>query len=505
MKSRYKRMLAYALCLGSFSMTGCAPAASAGSKIRIDPADADNRIFEGWGTSLCWWANRVGYSDTLAQQSADLFFSPNGLGMNIMRYNIGGGDDPTHTHITRTDSAIPGWLVWDKAQQRYVYDYDADQRQINVMQRAVKAAGDEAIVEVFSNSPPYFMTVSGCSSGSANAMDNNLREDCYDDFAQYLVHVTDYIQHELGIRVASLSPMNEPDTDYWHANSWKQEGCHLDAGAVQSAVIEATAKELAGSRSTNVIIAASDETSPEKQLAEYHAYTPEALAAIGRINTHSYIEQGLEELGALAREKDFAFWMSEVDGGDVAGKNAGEMGAALWLGRKIISDMNKLMPTAWVTWQVIDNHISKDGFAGNKDSGMVDLNGGYWGFAVADHDRQDVVLTQKYYGMGQFSRYIRPGSRIVRCSDSVIAAYDEAQGTLSVVAVNEDADEQALTLDLSAFGKVGAQAKVIRTSGSMKDGEHWAELAPIAVKDGVLVAALKGHSITTFVIEGIAK
>ena len=23
--------------------------------------------FEGWGTSLCWFANRIGYSDTLAQ------------------------------------------------------------------------------------------------------------------------------------------------------------------------------------------------------------------------------------------------------------------------------------------------------------------------------------------------------------------------------------------------------------------------------------------------------
>ena len=79
-------------------------------KVVINPkntAATNGAVFEGWGTSLCWWANRLGYSDSLAQQSADLFFSMDGLGFNIMRYNIGGGDDPAHTHITRTDSILP--------------------------------------------------------------------------------------------------------------------------------------------------------------------------------------------------------------------------------------------------------------------------------------------------------------------------------------------------------------------------------------------------------------
>ena len=66
-------------------------------------------VFEGWGSSLCWWANRVGYSDVLAQKAAELFYGKDGLGLNIMRYNIGGGDDPTHTHITRTDSEVPSF------------------------------------------------------------------------------------------------------------------------------------------------------------------------------------------------------------------------------------------------------------------------------------------------------------------------------------------------------------------------------------------------------------
>ena len=48
--------------------------------------------FEGWGTSLCWWANRIGYSEKLTSEAARLFFSDEGLDMNIGRYNVGGGD-----------------------------------------------------------------------------------------------------------------------------------------------------------------------------------------------------------------------------------------------------------------------------------------------------------------------------------------------------------------------------------------------------------------------------
>lgn len=472
-------------------------------KITIRPSDADSRVFEGWGTSLCWWANRLGYSDVLAQKSADLFFGDDGLRLNIMRYNIGGGDDPSHNHITRTDSEVPGWLKWDEELGRFVYDYTADHNQLNVLDRAVKASGKDALVEVFSNSPPYFMTVSGCSSGAVNPADNNLRKECYQEFADYLVHVTDYIQHELGIPVTSLSPMNEPDTDYWRAMSDKQEGCHCDPGDVQSGIIEAVADALQTSRSTNVIIAASDETSPIKQVKEYYAYSAKAKMAIGRINTHSYIEEGRKALGKLARQQNFPLWMSEVDGSGTAGDNAGEMGSALWLGQKIIADLNELMPTAWVTWQVVDNHISKDGYNGNRDYGMVNVNHGFWGVAVADHDREGIILTQKYYGMGQFTRFIRPGSRLIPCTDDTIAAYDPEKKQLVIVCVNASGREKELKADLSGFTLQNAEARGFRTSGSMEDGEHWAYIGTIGVTEKGFEAQLKANAITTWVLDGV--
>ena len=94
--------------------------------VAIDPTQGspfNNGVFEGWGTSLCWWANRIGYSDTLAQKAAELLYNAEtGLGMNIARYNIGGGDDPSHNHITRTDSMMPGFWTLDEATGQHVFD-----------------------------------------------------------------------------------------------------------------------------------------------------------------------------------------------------------------------------------------------------------------------------------------------------------------------------------------------------------------------------------------------
>ena len=53
----------------------------------------NNGIFEGWGTSLCWWGNRLGGDEIVSNEAVDLFFTQDkGIGLNIIRYNIGGGE-----------------------------------------------------------------------------------------------------------------------------------------------------------------------------------------------------------------------------------------------------------------------------------------------------------------------------------------------------------------------------------------------------------------------------
>lgn len=181
------------------SMSSAMPAfeADAASTVSLSPYDVydiNGGKFEGWGTSLCWWANRVGYSDSLAQKAADTFYGDNGLRLNIARFNIGGGDDPSHTHITRTDSDMPGYTKYNNG--AVTYDWNADANQRNVLRKCIEAAGDDMIVEMFSNSPPYYMTNSGCSSGNRDGGKNNLKDDYYDDFAKYLAEVSYHYKND---------------------------------------------------------------------------------------------------------------------------------------------------------------------------------------------------------------------------------------------------------------------------------------------------------------------
>ncbi|MBQ7116909.1 MAG: hypothetical protein IJN88_01715 [Clostridia bacterium] len=456
--------------------------------------------FKGWGTSLCWWANRVGGSKKLTRDAAELFFDKEkGLGLNIMRYNIGGGDDPTHTHIQRTDSMMPGFLEKNTETGELSWNYEADKRQLDVLEACYRASGEDAYVEAFSNSPPYFMTVSGCSSGHRNPNCNNLRRDSVEAFAEYLAHVTDYIQREKGIKVHSLAPMNEPYSNYWYKDSPKQEGCHVSPGKRQSELLVAVKRAMRKYALGSTDLTASDETNSSRAAKSFAALSADALSVIDRISTHTY-ERAKPKIGDLCRRTDIDLWMTETDWSSESGENAGEMAPALWLAEKIIEDMYILKPSAWVIWQIVASYISQKDYLGRRDMPcMFDLNKGYWGCAVAEMDSEEYILTQKYYAFGQFSRYIRPGMKILLTDKRSLCAYDEKAERLIIVAVNpkeKDTEAEFVFDNLPDFTSVEA----VRTSGGIKDGEHWAEALCDGLGKKSLKALLKANSVTTFIL-----
>lgn len=453
--------------------------------------------FQGWGTSLCWWANRVGYSDVLAQKTADLFYGDEGLRMNIARFNIGGGDDPTHHHITRTDSNMPGYTVYNNG--NVTYDWNADYNQRNVVQRAIKACGDDMIVEMFSNSPPYYMTNSGCSTGNKDSGKNNLRDDQYTAFAEYLAEVCAHYEKYWGVKVQSIDPMNEPYTNFWGAFSYKQEGCHFDQGNSESKILVELKKSLDKRGLNDVIVCGTDETSIDTQIDSFNKLSSEAKSILGRIDTHTYGGSQRSKLKETALANGKNLWMSEVDGSGVVGTNAGEMASGLWLAERMALDCNELNCSAWILWQAIDNHISSVGMNGNKDKGMVNVNGGFWGLAVADHDKNEVILTKKYYSFGQFSRYIRPGMTMLKSTGNTMAAFDEKTGRLVVVAINSGSSAQEFNVDLSGFDEVGVSAQAIRTSNT----ESWKDVGNIALNGTSLKTQLAPQSITTYIVDGM--
>lgn len=66
------------------------------------------------------------------------------------------------------------------------------------------------------------MTQSGYVSGNWDANKDNLKQDQYDNFATYLTTVVDHLQKDLGIAFKTLSPVNEPNTNYWGAKEGRK-------------------------------------------------------------------------------------------------------------------------------------------------------------------------------------------------------------------------------------------------------------------------------------------
>lgn len=473
-------------------------AAGTGTVVRLDPSEAspfNDGEFQGWGTALCWWANRLGYSEKLTQQAADAFYSDEGLSLDIARYNLGGGDDPAHNHITRSDSKVPG--VWDtfepsedgKDVNITKYDITKDQNQLNIAKAALKANPD-LYFEGFSNSAPYFMTVSGCTGGGDPAASDNLKTDMYDDFAKFIADAT-LLFKENGIVFQSYSPMNEPDTDYWGVNSPKQEGCHFSPGTSQSNMIIETRKALDEAGLNDVLVAGMDETSIDKTVSNLDSLTSDAKTDLGRIDTHTYSGSKRAQLKAKAQSMNKNLWMSEVDkGGD---------GAVL--ANMIMTDMNGMQPSAWVMWDIVDCHKDSEFTASDgshpEASTYKAYTDGLWGVGVADHDNEELYFTNKYYYYGQFTKYIKPGMTIIASSNSTLAAYDKKTGEIVIVALNDTAADKSTTFDLRAFTETGTKAQPIRSD---KTSEKWNALEPINVVNKQFDATLKANSITTFVV-----
>ena len=498
--------------------------------------------FQGFGTSLCWWANRCGYSEKLTADSAEAFYNKEtGLGMTIGRYNVGGGDNVTSKdvtaqmkeespflhkeHIRRSDSVVPGYATdvtkidLSKNNKEYYetnfaradfdcgfawnYDWDADKNQMNILMAAAKAAGDEFIGEAFSNSPPYFMTVSGCTSGGEDPSVDNLREDSYTAFACYMADVIEHWANEGVINFQSVDPMNEPATSYWKMWSDKQEGCHFSQGESQSRILVELNKELQ-SKGIDIIICASDETSIDAAIMSYKQLTPEAKEVVTRIDTHSYQGTQRSMLRSTAQEAGINLWMSEVDGTYSIGKKATGMSAALGFTEAIMTDLNGLMPSAWIMWDAVDLHVDSnnkfDTCTRAEADKIIEEGTPFWGIAIADHDTGELLLSKKYYAFGQFSRYIRPGYTLVGSSDCTVAAVNKADNSIVIVALNTNSDDLKWEFDLSKFEVGSGEITVIRTS----QDENWADVTEscgITMEGNKFTSFMKGSSITTFIIK----
>ena len=371
--------------------------------------DARRQTVEGWGVSLCWWANMCGkWDEESIDQLIDWMVSPDGLNWNIFRYNIGGGDDPEWTncdvHHMGKGKGLRAEMEGFQDERGGPYRWERDSAQRRIMLK-IKEKRPDAIFEAFSNSPPWWMTVSGCAAGHQDARTDNLRTDCYEDFARYLVDVCLHYRDTYGIEFKTLEPFNEPTTDYWY-RSGSQEGCHFDATS-QVAFLRVLAPILKES-GLRTIISASDETCTKHSLAVLKEYLRSgAIDLIGQWNTHTYSadRDTRRKVGDLARNAGKEVWMSE------SGSGGRGIEGNLNMAQRLIDDMRDIRPSAWLDWQYVEEY------------------GDQWCLVQGNFARGTYRKVKNFYVRQHFTRFIRQGYHIV-----------ESRNGQSLAAINPEAD-----------------------------------------------------------------
>jgi O-glycosyl hydrolase len=416
--------------------------------------DTSKRLqtIEGWGVSLCWWAHMCGkWEESKIDSLVDWLVSPDGLNYNIFRYNIGGGDDPQNRncevhHMVRGKgirAEMPGFKHYptDTA-----YDWQADSAQIKIMLK-IRERRPDAIFEAFSNSAPWYMTVSGCVGGHKDKNKDNLRPDCYEAFADYLIDVCKHFKDAYGLEFRTLEPFNEPLTDYWYQNG-SQEGCHFDTSS-QIAFIKVLYPKLKAS-GLNTVISASDETCLAHALTALKAYTEAGIMPmVGQWNTHTYYGSNEEKAalrdsiskvkGQMSKVKgqrskaldlspstlDLRLWQSETgDGGRGIKGN-------LKMLQRLFDDMRYLQPAAWLDWQ----------YYGENDT--------QWCHITGDFKSQTMRRHSNYYVRQHVTKYIKKGYTILNVDDRQTLAAISTDGKETViVALNNSRDTVTITYNL---------------------------------------------------------
>lgn len=353
----------------------------------------------GWGTSAAWWAQIAGESEN-AEDFAKLLYSEEGLGLNIYRYNVGGGEkDNPNTRLPGNEwRATESFLVYDEATGEYFYDWTKDAEAQKMLDLCLSYGCIDTVV-LFANSPHYTMTESGSAAGSFEDNTCNLKDGCADDFAVYMCDVAEYFISK-GVPVKYISPINEPQWS-WGGGWVGQEGCHYELDDIIE-VGEAFAAEIK-ERGLDVKLSLAESGCVSDDTMNYIDAISEneaIMEVLGTYAYHSYWTDDIMYKYAYGRymEKnygDIELEMSEWC--ELPNEHLiGDIEAGVLMAREISEDIMLTGVNSWSSWVAVNDGLEY------ADS-MIGANG----------DCSEYVIGKRYYAMAHFTKFVPVGSKVV--------------------------------------------------------------------------------------------
>jgi len=465
-----------------------APADAATTAIVTAPA----QTVAGFGASGAWWVNDLeNFSSSAQSQVASLLFTSSGIDLSQYRYNIGGGG--------------AGVTVAARAPQTFLtssgsYNWSNDPGG----QYFLKAAAADGVPDLigFVNSAPSEYTTNGENCGG----EINTADDAA--YGTYLATIVSHFASE-GVTINQVSPMNEPDDSF---SSCGQEGMEVPASE-RAGVIDAVGSALKSAGVPAKVIA--DESSKTTQLLPEaptwlaDASAPTYLAAIAHHTYDNPSDPTLEQVGGLGDVNGKPVWASEIccqvsGGGGYGAQYDPTIAGGLTLANYIYTDFSYADDSAFQWWTALSSALGCDPATSSTCATSVNSNSTGWNDGLIYYDpsyatdgNQSLYITKRFYVLGQYSKYVRPGAVRYGVSGSPSGLQTMAfrqNGQWTVVATNTNTSATTLSLNLDSGTLTSAGA--YQTDAS----ENMASIAAPAISSSTISASLPAQSVTTYVL-----
>jgi len=429
----------------------------------------------GQGSQQQFYRVHGNYSPTVQERFLNRLYTleGNGLGLAVARIYIVAGDDPAFDHMWRRPcgSKNPvGYELADGAIQTNGHEA--------TVWHAQGAARRGASLVAFWNSPPYWMTVSGTTTGSADGVSDNLRHEMEKSFVEHMTRVLRLFRDQWQINFDAVSPINESDAAWWVARKSGQEGCHV--GAEQAIRIFPMLRRALQASDLAVKL-----HGPESAfgngcgLVQRLLQDDEAGQAIDVLTVHQYITShwAMRRWHSLAKKHGKELWMSEWGNWEIRNDSSPAAFAlhALSYADKIHEAVTVLRSAAWCMWE--------PAFLFNLETSAP-------------------VPRKAFYVVGHFTRSIRPGMRIVHNEDSflkTVAAMGRNGQSLALITTNRYAAPVTVTYDLSNLVTPSVESAMLTTPDKDLDS------VPAALEDGSVRLVLPGRSVASLSVRCGAK
>ncbi|WP_405719399.1 ricin-type beta-trefoil lectin domain protein [Streptomyces sp. NBC_01537] len=470
-----------AAALSLTAPTAPAHAADDPAAAQVSPHAA--QTIDNIGASGAWWVNDLaGFAPKQKAKVAELLFGSHGLDLSSYRYNIGGGG----TAVTTPARAAQDFLNDDGT-----YDWTKDPGGREFAAYAARYGVEDLIG--FVNSAPSQLKTNGQSCGGSLISGD---EGAY---ATYIADVAGHFRKQ-GVKFDYISPFNEPTNSF---DSCGQEGMLVDVSQ-RDDIVRALGAELASRGAKTGIIA--DESS---STTGFNTQIPQWLGQDGtaqyvsRLAHHTYNNPGDGSLAQIL-ETSKAYgkqpWATEICcfGKGSTGWNQEydpTIDNALLMSRIVYKDFATAHDSAFQWWVALASGYGSDPYTRNDEGwndGLV-----YYDPDYAANGNQTLYMTKRYYALGQYSKFVRPGAVLHNVTGAPsgveVTAYDH-KGTWTLVVNNHNAAETPLSLRFNSKADISA-TRAVRTSAT----EDWAKVTPASVSGSTVSATLAPRSVTTYV------